>query len=64
MNAGRFLTTKEAAEYVGGSTKPRTIVAWIRSKRLKAYRNPSQRGHYKIKPEDLVAAMNYEPESQ
>lgn len=59
-----FLTTAQAADFVGGSTKPRTIVAWIRSGRLKAYRNPSKRGHYRIRPEDLVHAMQVDQEVQ
>lgn len=59
----RYLTTAQAAEYVGGDVTFRTIVRWIHSGRLKAYRNPSQRGHFKILPEDLDAALTIREDS-
>lgn len=56
----KYMTTKEAAEYVGGDVGFRTIVRWIHEGRLRAYRNPTQRGHFKIRPEDLDAALSAE----
>lgn len=53
------MNTKEAAEYVG--TKPRTIVAWIHAGRLKATRNATKRGQFKIEKEDLDEAFAYRP---
>lgn len=49
----RYLTTKEAAEYIGGDVSFRTIVRWIHAGKLKAFRNPSIRGHWKILASDL-----------
>ena len=49
----KYLTTKQAAAYIGGDVSFRTIVRWIHSGKLKAVRNPSVRGHWKIRPEDL-----------
>lgn len=54
----KYLNTTEAAKYVGGDVTFRTIVRWIHAGNLKAYRNPSKRGHWKIKPEDLDAALS------
>ena len=48
-----YLTTKQAAEYIGGDVTFRTIVRWIHEGKLRAYRNPSLRGHFKIRREDL-----------
>lgn len=48
-----YLTTKEAAEYIGGDVTFRTIVRWIHEGKLKAVRNPSKRGHFKILRNDL-----------
>lgn len=56
----QYLTTAEAAKYVGGDVTFRTIVRWIHAGKLKAYRNPSKRGHWKIKREDLDAALKVE----
>lgn len=56
----KYLTTKQAAEYIGGDVTFRTIVRWIHDGRLKASRNPSKRGHFKILPEDLDRALNYQ----
>lgn len=52
-----YMTTKEAAEYVGGDVTARTIVAWIHAGRLEAKRNPSKRGHFKVTRDALDAAM-------
>lgn len=49
----RYLTTKEAAAYIGGDVTFRTIVEWIHAGKLRAFRNPSRRGHFKVLPEDL-----------
>lgn len=49
----KYLTTKQAAAYIGGDVTFRTIVRWIHEGKLKAVRNPSQRGHWKVLPEDL-----------
>lgn len=54
-----YLTTAEAAERAGVS--PRTIIDWIHAQRLQAHRNASVRGRFKIRPEDLDAAMTYTP---
>lgn len=56
-----YLNTKEAADMAG--VKPRTIIDWIHAGRLAADRNASVRGRFKIKPEDLTAAMTYRPSS-
>lgn len=56
----KYLTTKQAAEYIGGDVTFRTIVRWIHDGRLKASRNPSKRGHFKILPADLDAALAIE----
>lgn len=49
----KYLTTKQAAAYIGGDVTFRTIVRWIHEGKLKAVRNPSKRGHFKILAEDL-----------
>lgn len=54
-----YLSTKEAAEIAGVS--PLTIIDWIHRNRLKASRNASARGRFKILPEDLQEAMTYRP---
>lgn len=54
-----YLNTKEAAELAGVS--PRTVIEWIHAGRLKANRNASIRGRFKILREDLQAAMTYTP---
>lgn len=59
----KYLTTKQAAEYIGGDVTFRTIVRWIHEGRLKASRNPSVRGHFKILPEDLDRALSYSQEA-
>lgn len=56
----KYLNTAQAAQYVGGDVTFRTIVRWIHAGKLKAYRNPSKRGHWKILPEDLDAALKAE----
>lgn len=48
-----YLTTKEAAQYIGGDVTFRTIIRWIHDGLLPAYRNPSVRGHFKVRPSDL-----------
>ena len=54
-----YLNTQQAAELAGVS--PRTIIEWIHAGRLEAHRNASVRGRFKIRPEDLTAAMKYIP---
>lgn len=49
----KYLTTKQAAAYIGGDVTFRTIVRWIHEGKLKAVRNPSKRGHFKILAADL-----------
>ena len=49
----KYLTTKQAAAYIGGDVTFRTIVRWIHEGKLKAVRNPSKRGHFKILAGDL-----------
>lgn len=56
----KYLTTKEAAEYAGGDITFRTVVRWIHAGRLRAFRNPSKRGHFKILPEDIDAALRFQ----
>jgi excisionase family DNA binding protein len=56
---GEYLNTKQAAELAGVS--PRTVIEWVHAGRLKASRNPSIRGRFKILKEDLQAAMTYTP---
>lgn len=56
----KYLTTKQAAQYIGGDVTFRTIVRWIHEGKLKASRNPSRRGHWKILPEDLDLMLNPE----
>ena len=53
----KYLNTAQAAQYVGGDVTFRTIVRWIHAGHLKAFRNPSKRGHWKILPDDLDAAL-------
>jgi excisionase family DNA binding protein len=48
-----YLTTKEAAQYLGGDVGFRTIVRWIHEGHLRAFRRPSKRGHFKILKSDL-----------
>lgn len=52
-----YMTTREAAAYVGEGVSPRTIVAWIKSGKLEAIRNPSERGHFRVTEEALLKAM-------
>lgn len=52
-----YLTTKEAAAYIGGDVTFRTIIRWIHEGLLPAYRNPSIRGHFKVRPSDLDAML-------
>jgi len=59
IEARKTMTTKQAAEYVGHGTSPRTIVEWIHSGRLKADRAPSKRGAFFILKDDLDAAMKW-----
>lgn len=59
----RYLTTKEAAQYIGGDVTFRTIVRWIHAGKLQASRNPSIRGHWKILPEDLDKMLSTTEES-
>lgn len=54
-----YLNTAQAGQQAGVSA--RTIIEWIHAGRLKASRNPSVRGRFKILPEDLQAAMTYSP---
>jgi excisionase family DNA binding protein len=54
-----YLTTQQAADHVG-DVSSRTIVDWIHRGRLKAVRNPSERGRFKILLSDLEAAMRGE----
>lgn len=49
-----YLTLAEAEEETGYS--PDTLRRWIREGRLRAER-ASPRGHYRIRPEDLEAAL-------
>jgi excisionase family DNA binding protein len=57
------MNTREAAAYVSPTTSHRTIVAWIKSGRLRATRYASGRGRFRILKEDLDAALNWNPES-
>lgn len=57
-----YMTTAEAAQYVGGGISPRTIVAWIHSGRLEAGRDPSKRGRFRITRENLDAALIWMPD--
>lgn len=59
----RYLTTKEAAAYIGGDVTFRTVVRWIHEGKLPAYRNPSQRGHFKVLPEDLDKMLSTNQEA-
>lgn len=61
MEVTEYLTTNEAAAYVGNGVSSRTIVAWIHSGRLKAIRNPSKRGRFWITEQALLEAMRFEP---
>lgn len=49
----KYLTTRQAAEYIGGDVTFRTIVRWIHEGKLPAVRNPSKRGHFKVLQNDL-----------
>lgn len=49
----KYLTTKQAAEILGDGTTFRDVIALIHEGRIPAVRNPSKRGHFKIKREDL-----------
>lgn len=53
----KYLSTQEAADYVGGNTNSRTIVAWMKKGRLAYVRNPSVRGRYKTTREWLDTAL-------
>lgn len=57
QNGKAYLTTKEAAQYIGGDVTFRTIIRWIHEGLLPAYRNPSVRGHFKVRPADLDAML-------
>jgi excisionase family DNA binding protein len=57
MIESKFMTTREAAAYVGEGVSPRTIVDWIKRGKLKAVRNPSKRGHFRVTEEALLEAM-------
>lgn len=57
MIESEYMTTTEAAAYVGKGVSPRTIVAWIKSGRLKGIRNPSVRGRYRVTEAALLEAM-------
>lgn len=56
----KYLTTHEAAQYAGGDITFRTIVRWIHAGKLRAFRNPSERGRFKILPEDIDAALRFQ----
>ena len=53
----KYLNTKQAAEYVGEGTNPRTIVSWMKDGKLQYVRNPSARGRYKTTTEWIDAAL-------
>lgn len=53
----KYLTTRQAAEYIGGDVTFRTIVRWIHENKLPAVRNPSKRGHFKVRQADLDAML-------
>jgi hypothetical protein len=53
----KYLSTQEAADYVGGNTNSRPIVAWMKKGRLEYVRNPSVRGRYKTTTEWLDTAL-------
>lgn len=53
----KYLTTRQAAEYIGGDVTFRTIVRWIHEGKLTAVRNPSKRGHFKVRQGDLDAML-------
>lgn len=55
--AHQYLNTKQAANYVGEGTNPRTIVAWMKDGKLKFVRNPSVRGRYKTTTEWIDEAL-------
>lgn len=57
-----YLNTKQAAEVLG--VHPRTIVEWIHRGRLRADRNPSERGRFRILAEDLDEATKWEKSSE
>ena len=56
--SSKYLNTQQAAEYVGDGTNPRTIVAWMKSGKLRHVRNPSARGRYKTTTEWLDEALS------
>lgn len=47
----KYLSTQEAADYIGAGTNPRTVVAWMKDGKLQHVRNPSKRGRYKTTEE-------------
>lgn len=53
----KYISTQEAAEYVGDGTNPRTIVAWMKAGKLRYVRNPSVRGRYKTTYEWVDEAL-------
>lgn len=57
MTESKYMTTREAASYVGNGVSPRTIVAWIKAGKLEAIRNPSKKGHYRVTELALLQAM-------
>lgn len=52
-----YLSTQQAAKYVGAGTNPRTIVAWMKAGKLQYVRNPSVRGRYKTTREWIDEAL-------
>jgi excisionase family DNA binding protein len=56
MRASRWLTATEAAEYV--KVKRRTLIAWAREGKVKAYRLSGTRRHvWRFLREDLDAML-------
>lgn len=53
----KYISTQDAAEYVGDGTNPRTIVAWMKAGKLRYVRNPSVRGRYKTTKEWIDEAL-------
>lgn len=52
-----YIDTRQAAEYVGGSVSPRTIVVWMKAGKLRFVRNPSARGRYRTTTEWIDDAL-------
>jgi len=55
--AYEYIDTKQAAEYIGGGTNTRTVVAWMKAGKLRHVRNPSVRGRYKTTTEWIDEAL-------